>query len=81
MSGDSVRLALKRLMISWKRAKHWITSPDPAYERKALACYRILLRWMASEAFAMEKMLLRFVDGQPVSTITIQFLEWACQEV
>jgi transposase len=34
MSGDSVRLALKRLKVSWKRAKHWITSPDPAYERK-----------------------------------------------
>jgi len=34
VSGDSVRMALKRLKISWKRAKHWITSPDPAYERK-----------------------------------------------
>jgi len=34
VSGDSVRLALKRLKVSWKRAKHWITSPDPAYERK-----------------------------------------------
>jgi transposase len=34
ISGDCVRLALKRLKVSWKRAKHWITSPDPAYERK-----------------------------------------------
>lgn len=34
MSGDSVRLALKRLKVSWKRAKHWITSPDPEYTRK-----------------------------------------------
>ena len=34
VSDDSVRLALKRLKVSWKRAKHWITSPDPAYERK-----------------------------------------------
>jgi transposase len=34
MSGDSVRLALKRLKVSWKRAKHWITSPDPEYVRK-----------------------------------------------
>jgi len=34
MSGDSVRLALKRLKVSWKRAKHWITSPDPEYMRK-----------------------------------------------
>jgi len=34
VSGECVRLALKRLGISWKRAKHWITSPDPEYERK-----------------------------------------------
>jgi transposase len=34
VSGDCIRLALKRLQVSWKRAKHWITSPDPAYERK-----------------------------------------------
>ena len=30
----SVRRALKRLGVSWKRAKHWITSPDPQYARK-----------------------------------------------
>ena len=29
VSGESVRRALKRLGKSWKRAKHWITSPDP----------------------------------------------------
>ena len=23
-----------RLGVGWKRAKHWITSPDPAYARK-----------------------------------------------
>ncbi|HSG42293.1 MAG TPA: helix-turn-helix domain-containing protein [Anaerolineales bacterium] len=34
VSDDCVRQALKRLKVSWKRAKHWITSPDPAYERK-----------------------------------------------
>lgn len=26
--------AVKRLGVSWKRAKHWISSPDPAYTRK-----------------------------------------------
>jgi len=51
--------------------------PDP----KAMACYGTLLRWMATDELAMEKMLLRFVDGRPVSAITIQFLEWVCQEV
>jgi transposase len=34
VSSECIRLSLKRLGISWKRAKHWITSPDPAYERK-----------------------------------------------
>jgi hypothetical protein len=29
-----LRLALRRLRVSWKRAKQWITSPDPAYARK-----------------------------------------------
>jgi transposase len=34
LSGEAIRLALKRLGIRWRRAKHWITSPDPAYARK-----------------------------------------------
>jgi transposase len=34
VSGDCIRLALKRINVSWKRAKHWITSPDPAYAQK-----------------------------------------------
>ena len=51
--------------------------PDP----KALACYGMLLRWKETEELAIEKMLLRFVDGRPVSAITLQFLEWACQQI
>ncbi len=31
VSQESVRRALKRLKTNWKRAKHWITSPDPQY--------------------------------------------------
>ena len=34
LSLDTIRLAIGRLGVSWKRAKHWITSPDPAYARK-----------------------------------------------
>ena len=34
LSDEAVRQALKRLGIGWKRAKQWITSPDPAYARK-----------------------------------------------
>ena len=38
MSGESIRRALKRLGVGWKRAKTWITSPDPAYLRKKRLC-------------------------------------------
>ncbi len=34
MSGESVRRALKRLGVGWRRAKTWITGPDSAYLRK-----------------------------------------------
>ncbi len=34
VSDETIRLAIKRMGSSWKRAKHWITSPDPAYARK-----------------------------------------------
>lgn len=34
VSDETLRMALKRLGTSWRRAKHWITSPDPAYARK-----------------------------------------------
>jgi transposase len=34
LSGEAIRLALKRLGVGWKRAKHWLTSPDPQYARK-----------------------------------------------
>ena len=34
VSGETIRQALLRLGFGWKRAKTWITSPDPAYLRK-----------------------------------------------
>ncbi len=34
VSGETIRATLRRLGVRWKRAKQWITSPDPAYERK-----------------------------------------------
>lgn len=34
VSDETIRNALKRLRVSWKRAKRWITSPDPEYVRK-----------------------------------------------
>ncbi len=34
VTGEAIRMTLLRLGIGWKRAKHWITSPDPGYARK-----------------------------------------------
>jgi transposase len=34
LSGESIRRVLKRLGVGWKRAKHWMTSPDPNYAAK-----------------------------------------------
>jgi transposase len=34
VTGETIRVTLKRLGIRWQRAKQWITSPDPAYTRK-----------------------------------------------
>jgi transposase len=34
LTGEAIRQALQRLGIRWRRAKHWLTSPDPAYARK-----------------------------------------------
>lgn len=34
VSRESVRTALQRLGVRWKRAKQWISSPDPEYVRK-----------------------------------------------
>jgi hypothetical protein len=136
VSGQTIHNALAQLGVRWKRAKHWITSPDPDYVRKktrrdalirlvlahprwalgrgsevwwsrlaqpeqhrwveadavthlqelerskedldpkALACYGVLLRIAAAQA---DQMLLRFVDGRPVSAVTIDFLT-ACDK-
>ena len=34
VSDETIRQAILRLGTSWKRVKHWITSPDPEYLRK-----------------------------------------------
>lgn len=34
VSDETIRATLERLGIRWKRAKQWITSPDPEYQRK-----------------------------------------------
>jgi hypothetical protein len=36
VSIETMRQTLSRLGINWKRAKHWISSPDPLYQEKKL---------------------------------------------
>jgi transposase len=51
--------------------------PDP----KALACYGLLLRAEPSDKDAADRMWLRFVDGRPVSPVTIEYLDWCCRKL
>jgi transposase len=34
VTGETIRATLQRLGVRWLRAKTWITSPDPEYDRK-----------------------------------------------
>jgi hypothetical protein len=36
LRAPTIRDAIVRLGANWKRAKHWISSPDPAYVRKKI---------------------------------------------
>ncbi len=53
------------------------TDPDP----KALACYGVLVRHWNDVGRRDEAMLLRFVDGRPLSGVTTQFLDWCCNRL
>jgi hypothetical protein len=48
--------------------------PDP----KALACYGLFLRAAADDP---DELMLRFVDGRPLSAITVQFLADCCDRL
>jgi hypothetical protein len=50
--------------------------PDP----KALACYGLLARSWAADGQRSEAMWLRFVDGRPVSAVTVAFLAWCAEQ-
>jgi hypothetical protein len=34
VTGETIRATLARLGVGWRRAKRWITSPDPEYARR-----------------------------------------------
>src|SRR5438067_2761740 len=136
VSGVTIRNPVARRGVRWRRAKEWITSPDPEYVRKkarrdrlirlaqahpdwllgfadevwwsrlahptlytwqdgdhpwrlieqtvarddpdpkALACYGLLTRCWDTNHQRSEELWLRFVEGRPVSAVTIAFLSW-----
>jgi transposase len=51
--------------------------PDP----KALACSGLLLRADPTAENATDHLWLRFVDGRPVSAVTIDYLDWCCRKL
>ena len=51
--------------------------PDP----QALACYGLLLRADPTDDTATDEVWLRFVDGRPVSPVTIDYLAWCCRKL
>ena len=63
----------------WRVVAQTVAKDDP--DPKALASYGLLVRQDAAGAGATEKLWLRFVDGRPVSAITIQFLTWCCERL
>src|SRR3989440_9307003 len=136
VSGVTIRNTVARMGVRWRRAKEWLTSPDPEYVRKkarrdrlirlaqahpdwllgfedevwwsrlahpalhawqddahplrlvaqtvarddpdpkAVAGYGLLARGWDQPAARREELWLRFVDGRPVSAVTIDFLAW-----
>ena len=140
VSGVTIRNTLARMGVRWRRAKEWITSPDPEYARKkarrdrlirlaqahpdwllgfedevwwsrlahpalhawqdearplrlveqavarddpdpkAIACYGLLTRAWDADRRRAEELWLRFVDGRPVSTVTVDFLAWCAAQ-
>jgi transposase len=79
------RLALPALS-SWAEAdqplrlvERAVAKDDP--DPKALACYGLLVRSMTAAGRWQEQTWLRFVDGRPISAITIQYLAWCCAKL
>jgi hypothetical protein len=64
--------ALHLVEQAWKKG-----DPDP----KALASSGVLWQRGPAEEPIRDQMSLRFVTGRPVSEITTQFLQWACEQL
>src|SRR5919204_110506 len=92
VSGVTIRNTLARMGVRWRRAKEWITSPDPEYARKKARRDRLIRlaqqhpEWLLG--FEDEVWWSRLAhpalhawqdDGRPVSAVTITFLTWCLE--
>ena len=57
------------------------TAPKADPDRKALACYGLLVSCPAAAETLPEQVWLRFVEDRPISAITTQYLAWCCDKL
>ena len=57
------------------------TAPKDDPDRKALACYGLLVSCPAAPETLPEQMWLRFVEKRPISAVTTQYLVWCCEKL
>jgi hypothetical protein len=58
---------------------HTVAKDDP--DRKALACYGLLVSCPGAPDTVPEQVWLRFVEDRPISVITTQYLAWCCDKL
>ena len=63
----------------WHLVEQSVPKDDP--DPKALACYGLLLRGQSSQEPPQEEVWLRFVEGRPISGVTVAFLVWVCSKL
>jgi hypothetical protein len=56
-----------------------VLKDDP--DRKALACYGLLVSCPAAPETLPQQVWLRFVADRPISSVTTQFLAWCCDKL
>jgi hypothetical protein len=57
------------------------TAPKDDPDRKALACYGLLVSCPAAPDTLPEQVWLRFVEDRPISAVTTQYLAWCCAQL
>ncbi len=70
---------------SWMEKARFLKLIEPADdpndpEPKAIACYGIAVHWYENLTAKHEEVWLRFVEGNPCSTLTIQYLAWLLEK-